>query len=98
MRINSIGVQYSQTFNGKQKKTVIKGGNSVADLAKQELAKIEAKGKKAGTSHAWWRQGFEEAMSDLESIAKGETPESSTKSTTSSSLLRFHDTEEDGFI
>ena len=96
MKIYSIGTYPQAVFKANVKPELLnQGKNSVAELAKKELANIEAQGKVAGTDAAWWRSGFQEAKAALESIVKGEELPHKEQH---HSIMRFHDFDDDGFI
>ena len=92
MRVESIGTYSSLTCRNSG---AVKQEPKVVQAAIRELRHIQEQGKQAGTDSAWWRTGFEEAKLTLEAIVRGDTPPESYQK---SSLMSFHDFNDDGFI
>lgn len=93
MRVFSIGT-YSAIAHRGGKRNIPPQEAKVVQAAKKELETIESQGQKAGTDSAWWRYEFPEAMAALKTIASNEQlPE-----VQQSSLMSFHNFDDDGFI
>ena len=93
MRVLSISPYSSITHRGG-KVNITPQEAEVVQAAKKELEMIKVQGQKAGTDAAWWRYEFGDAKTVLESIVRdGHLP-----AAPQSSLMSFHDPDEDGFI
>jgi hypothetical protein len=93
MRVTGIGAYSVLAYRGG-KANITHQEAEVVQAAKKELEMIKEQGKKAGTDAAWWRSEFGEAKAVLESIVKNEC----LPTLKQSSLMSFHDSDEDGFI
>ena len=93
MRVFGVCSYPAMAYRGR-KVNITAQEAEVVQAAKKELEMIKVQGQKAGTDAAWWRSEFGEAKAVLESIVNnGYLPRSQQ-----SSLMSFHDSDEDGFI
>jgi len=100
MNVAGISTYQNVVFGNHTVKPQIveKQGQAVVEAAKAELEAIEKQGKVAGTDAAWWRPGFSEAKEALENIVKTGESNQPEYNSYKSSLMSFHDYDDDGLI